>query len=568
MRFRSGYFYVAAWLGLTFLSLAALYRDWGHPLTGQSDQCMYLSMAELLLQGRLPYVECFDNNPPLIIYLNVIPVVVARQFSLPLTLAFNLSVTTLAIVSSALALASLWLCRRQISVFVSLSLTVLLFASFNLSLDLDYGQREHLFLLLYFPFLIWRLLSALESSAPECPAPESLSKKILAFFIGTGAAIGLALKPYFVLMAAFVELILLAVSFSNRECELKSRLASLLKPECLAVYLGLGLYAMHFLFLPASVRSGLFQFILPIYQAGYEYYTNSFLFNLTSFWRIDFLFLAFASLLALYILPRVRLSLALPSIAFAALAWISTAVYFYAGQSWQYHLLPIRLASMLLFCTNVVSLMSLVSLALSRGKEETRWQGLFLAMAAVFALAFPAARAYQVYHQGQEEATLEKFDLAFIGLKGLCYEHEISPAVKTITEHATASDTVLFLSTAMAPGYPAMVQSGRKPGSRFIHAMPLVVADYVVEVKKPQDLKRFQEMRSQIVAWYREDIEKYKPVLIFVQKQTMAELVDRLGLQSIILREYRALPEVGDAYGMTVYKRNPESDNAEGVKAP
>lgn len=524
---------------------------------------MYLSMAELLLQGRLPYVECFDNNPPLIIYLNVIPVVVAKQLALPLTLAFNLSVTTLAIVSSALALAALWLCRSQIGVFVSLSLAVLLFASFNLSLDLDYGQREHLFLLLYFPFLIWRLLRALESSDRERPVQECLSRKIWALLIGLGAGVGMALKPYFVLMSAFVELIILAVSFLDRDCELKERLGSLLKPECLGVYLGLGLYAVHFLFLPASVRNGLFQFILPIYQAGYEYYTNSFLFNLTSFWRIDFLFLAFATLLLLYILPRVRLSMALPSIAFAALAWISTAVYFYAGQSWQYHLLPIRLASLLLFC---LCLVSLVSLALTKAKEETRRQGLFLAMAAVFALAFPAARAYQVYRQGQEEeATLEKFDLAFIGLKGLCYEHEISPAVKTITEHATASDTVLFLSTAMAPGYPAMVQSGRKPGSRFIHAMPLVVADYVVEVKKPQDLKRFQEMRAQIVALYREDIEKYKPVLIFVQKQTMPELLDRLGLLPYILENYSALPEVGEAYGMTVYKRLPDKDNAKGV---
>ncbi|MBN8662011.1 MAG: hypothetical protein J0M35_16705 [Candidatus Obscuribacter phosphatis] len=560
MRFRSGYFYVAAWLGLTFLSLAALYRDWGHPLTGQSDQCMYLSMAELLLQGRVPYVQCFDNNPPLIIYLNVIPVVVAKCFALPLTLAFNLSVTILAAFSSALSLAALWLSRRQVVIFVSLSLAVLLFASFNLSLDLDYGQREHLFLLLYFPFFVWRLLRAEQFSAKE-----SVFSKTFAALLGLGAALGLALKPYFVLMAAFVEMILLASSFSNRDGDFRGRLASLLKPECLALYLGLSIYALHFLFLPASMRIGLFQFVLPIYQAGYDYYTNSFLFNLTSFWRTDFLLLAFASLLTLYILPRARVTTAIISIAFAALAWIATAVYFYAGQSWQYHLLPIRLASLLLFSNGLVSLFSLW---LAKAKNETKWEGVLLALAAVFALAFPAARAYQVYLRGQEEeATLEKFDLAFIGLKGLCFEHEISPAVKTITEHATACDTVLFLSTAMAPGYPAMVQSGRKPGSRFIHAMPLVVADYVVEVKKPQDLKRFQDMRAQIIDWYRQDIDRYKPVLIFVQKQTMSELVYRLGLQSFILQDYVALPEVGDTYGMTVYKRNPAKNNAKGVKS-
>ncbi len=70
--------YWAAVSGTAVLTLVAIVGSISHPLLGQPDQCMYLSMADLLMAGRLPYVDCFDNNPPLIIYLGVIPMVVAK----------------------------------------------------------------------------------------------------------------------------------------------------------------------------------------------------------------------------------------------------------------------------------------------------------------------------------------------------------------------------------------------------------------------------------------------------------------------------------------------------------
>ena len=60
-----------------------------HPLAISPDQALYLESGKLILQGRVPYLDFFDLNLPLIMYLNVIPVVVANLpglNSLPLPL--------------------------------------------------------------------------------------------------------------------------------------------------------------------------------------------------------------------------------------------------------------------------------------------------------------------------------------------------------------------------------------------------------------------------------------------------------------------------------------------------
>ncbi|MBK7841277.1 MAG: hypothetical protein IPJ49_27065 [Candidatus Obscuribacter sp.] len=49
-----------------------------HPLNVSADQSVYLQCGELILQGKVPYRDFFDFNPPLIMYINVIPVALAH----------------------------------------------------------------------------------------------------------------------------------------------------------------------------------------------------------------------------------------------------------------------------------------------------------------------------------------------------------------------------------------------------------------------------------------------------------------------------------------------------------
>ena len=50
-----------------------------NPMRIKSDCALYLEMGRQLLEGKLPYVDFGEVNPPLIIYLNAIPAFVAGR---------------------------------------------------------------------------------------------------------------------------------------------------------------------------------------------------------------------------------------------------------------------------------------------------------------------------------------------------------------------------------------------------------------------------------------------------------------------------------------------------------
>ena len=520
--------YWAAVLGTVVLSLVAICSSLSHPMLGQPDQCMYLSMADLLLSGRLPYVDCFDNNPPLIIYLSVIPVLVAKAAVVPATLAFSLCIHILAAASAGLSFWLLRSTRGKVSGLIA-CLSVLAFAWFNAVQEMDLGQREHIFALAVFPYILLRYLRYFLS--------EQLGRSIGAFsacLTGLLAGVGIALKHYFLFVVLFVELACLLRRPSGRP---------LLQMEVFACLATMVLYLLHFLFLPMSMLSGFFGFVLPIYARGYDYYTNSFLFNLATYWRPDFLQLGLVSLLALFLAAASFEVTGLLSL-FLAFAWSAALVFFLAGQAWQYHLLPIRLGTCLsLSACGGILLASVLS------RREKYFTLLFVTTCLTVALG----SAFQLKQRLQsEEEQHERFDMAFLGHKGTCFDYEISPAVSTIIANTVKNDTVLFISTAMAPGYPAMIQTERRPGSRFIHAMPLVVLDYVVSSGSALERPRFQKMEEQVLSWYGEDIAGYKPRLIFIQSSPMAGLLEKLSFQKRFLGAYE---KIAEDFGMQIWRR-------------
>lgn len=522
--------YWAAVFGTAVLTLVAVIASISHPLLGQPDQCMYLSMADLLMAGRLPYVDCFDNNPPLIIYLSVIPMVVARLAALPATLAFALCVHVLAALSAGLSFWLLRSTRGKVSGLLA-CLSVLVFAWFNAFQEMDLGQREHIFTLAVFPYLLLRFLRyRLEPDLSDCDKVGAIS----ACLTGLLAGVGISLKHYFLFIVLMVEL----ACFLRRPCG-----RSLLHLEVATCLAAITLYLLHFLFLPPSMLSGFFGFVLPIYARGYDYYTNSFLFNLATYWRPDFLQLGLVSLLALF-LAAVSFEITGLLSLFLTFAWSSALVFFLAGQAWQYHLLPVRLGT----CLTLSAGAGLLLVCLLRRREKYfSWVFVFVCLT----IACHSALTLKQRLQAEEEQH-EHFDMAFLGHKGTCFDYEVSPAVATIIANTRKTDTVLFISTAMAPGYPSMIQTERRPGSRFIHAMPLVVLDYVVTSKSGFDRPRFQKMEEQVLSWYGEDIAGFKPRLIFIQVSPMAGVLEKLNFQKRFLGAYEL---IGEDFGMQIWRR-------------
>lgn len=81
-----------------------------HPLTIAPDQSMFVAIGELLLQGKRPYVDFFDVNPPLAFYAHIAPNLVSRYFGTTPPQAFWYTTIALWIYSIAF---SFWLLWRQ-----------------------------------------------------------------------------------------------------------------------------------------------------------------------------------------------------------------------------------------------------------------------------------------------------------------------------------------------------------------------------------------------------------------------------------------------------------------------
>jgi hypothetical protein len=187
-----------------------------------NDQAWLLYAADQVLRGVPLYgSHLIETNPPLIVWVSAIPM----QLSLWLHAE---PLLTLRALTTALALGSTALCLRLLSRSHLLPTQVVtaLAAAAILATELsqhgnDFGQKEHLLILLTLPYLLCTALEATAKSKTHLSLPSSLSLGIL-------AGIGLCLKPQDALILLLFELFLLASTRNPRR---------LLRPGLLALAL-------------------------------------------------------------------------------------------------------------------------------------------------------------------------------------------------------------------------------------------------------------------------------------------------------------------------------------------
>lgn len=157
------------------------------------DVAWMLLAADRVLGGQTLYVDLIEVNPPLIIWLSMIPVLVSRSLAISEVLSFRLIVLGLmagSVFLSSRALEGNPRARRPILILAVVALLPLV--------GYDFGQREHLMLGLFLPYLI------LASSRAEGRAVSPS----LAGVIGLAAGIGIAIKPQFVPLWVAIEALL------------------------------------------------------------------------------------------------------------------------------------------------------------------------------------------------------------------------------------------------------------------------------------------------------------------------------------------------------------------------
>jgi hypothetical protein len=498
--------------------------------TINNDVALYLNTGQLILHGKWPYVDFIDVNPPLIMYLNVVPAAVARVLPVSPVVVCNVMVWSLVAgstfaIRSLLRLRSTWSVHSETLVLIAWLSVNAMIASF-----VEWGEREHLFMLLYVPFFLLRTLDAERTRVPRG------ARAIL----GSMAALGALLKPGFLVLVAVPEL----YWFFRRQTRP-------LRTVETTAFAGVSVaYAVHFLLLPTSVRHALFAQWLPLVSRYYnDVYASPWRNMVYRQWVIFLVFLLVAAVpaVARYKVGRERLPLDDLFIPLVLLSVASLAYYFQQHKGWMYQVIPFQLFAAL---TLAVALGNLWGRAQTwvdrRGWRELRVAGT-ISMIALVALVVAV--------------------------------REVRPAVRVATSHTTGllpyvitkysrpGDRVLFVATSVVPAYPTLVQMDRQPGSRFLWMFPIALYEaHRAPSRWYRTYAQLDGAERHFVDAVEQDILTLKPRLIFVSLScqgcprgfSLSRYIESTGIRTTAMASYSTVTVDGLQF-FTRNQRRPPS---------
>lgn len=499
------------------------------PLWIGMDQSLNLHYGQALLASGVPYVTFVDTNPPMIFYLSALPAALAWALGANPIPVFSV-LAVLAFLASALALdRGLASCcdpndaRTQsvvVAAYVLFSLAVFHFGHL--------GQREHLWVLVWVPYFFLR-------SARWDGAEISLRRAVV-----SGLALGVAacLKPHFLAITLAPE----AWWFLRRR---DSR--PLLAAEVLAAGAVVSLFALHFLVVPAAMREELFGRWAPLMLASYGAYDAPPLVLLR-----DVAVVAAGAALALAACllgpsPEARKF----SVPLAISVGAALAVYVLQGKGWSYHMVP-ALAPAALLCG--LGLLS-ATRAAARGLGGSADLILRDAAPALLLIAVGgyvgAAVARNVVRISDDSARATS-----------------SPFYRLIERETRPGDRVLVVSTSVAPAYPALVQSGRLPASRYFWTFPVALVNHREKGKRRGSgdaaPHRMADQEARVLRELSEDLRASAPALVLIDHSGSCQgcpkrfdLFDYLTASGFVDRELRGYEMAGQVEGFVVYKPRP-----------
>ncbi len=515
-----------AWL-LIFASVVLLMvlRLALEPWVMNHDAALHLDIGRMILEGKRPYLDFVDTNPPMIMYLSVVPAAMAKLLPIHIISAFHLFTFCLMLISAGTCRSLLARARLGVSVnernMIALTLLVMSFALMQTP-DMDWGQREHLYLLLYFPFFICRWVRW----------QGGYVNRTMAIIVGLAAAAGACMKPHFVIAALSVE---------GAQIIMGRRAGPFLKPEWITFVLGGLFYALHFLLLPGEIREAFFGRWLPMVAAGYDAYNQSWS---KMIFRPGLVF-SLISALAGIALGRYRSDpLSRLADAFAVFGLVSLALYLLQHKGWFYHQIPA------VFGGTLALVVGGFAFARKSGRGLSRLPN--LRMASWLVAGVLLASGVELWAEAD---------------KG--FQPWPDPGIgKIIQRYSTTDDPILIISTQVGSVYPLMLQVNRASASRYITTFPLALiyaaepdADPVNdrnpsrEHMKPEEIRFLNELEQ--------DIRATKPPLILIDARerpqampegfTFPDYFEDVGFLKEALGNYRYEET---AFDFQIYVRN------------
>ena len=320
------------------------------------DVVWQMWIARQLLGGTALYADILELNPPLWFWMAV-PVEAIAQ-SVGISSRTAIVSANFVFVAAALSILAALIASQTIVVRAVLLLSALV-AMIVLPLA-EFAQREHIALVAAIPYLV---LVAKRAGNEKVAWP-------LALAAGTIGAAGFALKHYFILVPAFLEIWLLLRA---------PRTWTPLRPEIGALIAGAATYAL----VVATFTPEFFTTIIPLISVAYEGYGIS----------VDRLTLngfVLCWLVSAVVLWRCRQDFSLMTTA-AVIAAAAFCISFFAqDKGWQYHAMPAT-------CVAFFAVATLIPPSLPR-RDFARWPLLILSLVTPFLLmdsVHPYSNAYK-----------------------------------------------------------------------------------------------------------------------------------------------------------------------------
>ncbi len=420
---RSAWWIVGSVFGASLLVLFGLFLQSNTHLNHDLSWILYSSAQ--MLRGAEFGRDIIAANPPLAWFLTLPPVGLAELLS------FDPVSTFRGFIAGTLALPLLftwWYLRGESGrgaegklVLLSLAAGYVLF----LGCYRDFGQREHLAFAYALPYL---LLAAGRLQSRRFPVG-------LALLVGLAAGVGLALKPYFLAVPLFVEVLALARTRSLRFS---------FRPEVLALAGFVSLYLVSILhFTPGYVFE-----VVPTVRPIYWGFNND-LTGLLQKIRFDIIGFLVAAFLALSMKQEERV---LHSVLIAAAGGFLLA-YILQMKGYTYHSLPFR--SLVL-----MALAAYLGQTLVGSREPDRLKR--RAPVALAGIAFVVVIGPNILSVSQWYELANRDH----GAKAA----QIDEVIGVVERHA-AGDGFLALSTHPFPGFPTAVYVSAEWTSRTNSAL-------------------------------------------------------------------------------------------------
>jgi hypothetical protein len=463
------------------------------------DVAWYIYTAGVLLDGGRLYEDAFfEMNPPLMVYLTVPAVILARLTGLFPVHAFVLTVFV------AIAL-SLWLGARLLpapSRYVGLVLWFLVLAILPGG---GFGQRPHLMVCFAMPYLLL-VAGRLHSEKAACGTA-------LAVAVGATAGVGFAIKPYFLLVPAALEALLL--------WRTRWRVA-LIRPETLALGIAVASYVAAIAIFTPGYPTRAVPYALEVYDAYHE--------------SLGFVLLKPQTLLLpLLVLVhcRTRGALAPPHAAMGDVLSLSAAslfvVYLVQMKGWGHHLYP----------TTAMLVMLLGAIAMA---ASAAFRLRMVVLATAFAFVVQVAAAADIRYPLMDR---------------------LMPYVR---QHA-AHGSIYFFSSQVLAGFPMTVYADVKWASRFpaLWLLPEIARSrhasvHGINTELLAEIQRFTT--DAVIA----DLSASLPELVFVDARPRKPLYGDIDFDFI--EHFSADPRfaalwaryerIGGEQGVEIYRRRPD----------